>query len=214
MRSKLTLPRLYAILDAEALLARGADLLETAAALREAGVRLLQYRDKQGSSEVVLRNAQAIARCFRGSGCTLVLNDHAELVASAGWDGVHLGQDDARPEDARALVGEHRVIGLSTHTPAQAVAADRRDAVDYVAIGPVFATTSKRDPAAVVGLDGLREVRAHVLKPLVAIGGISRETLTDVLRAGADSAAVIGALFEGGGTVQQRARDLLSRSAR
>ena len=203
------LPRLYAILDAETLAARELELPPVTLSMRRAGVRLLQYRDKQGSREQVLRSAQAIGAIFAGSGCTLILNDHAELVREAGWHGVHLGQQDMSPANARSLVGPEAVIGWSTHTPEQALTAEREGAVDYVAIGPIFATQTKADAEAVVGIAGLRAVRAVMSKPLVAIGGIGAEMLAPVLAAGASSVALISALLADPGAIEARVRSLI-----
>ena len=208
-RATLRLPRVYTILDAASVAARGLDLLRTARALRDVGVSLLQYRDKQGSTEVVLRNARAIRQMFAGSGATLILNDHAELVIDAGWDGVHVGHADLRPEEARRFVGSNCVVGLSTHTTAEAVAAQQHRDVDYVAFGPIFATATKPDAQAVVGLAGLREVRSLVTKPLVGIGGISGDRVADVMLAGADAVALISALFDADGSVERRTRALI-----
>ena len=205
------MPRMYAILDAEAVAARGGELLAVAGALRRAGVALLQYRDKLGTDEAVLANARATGEVFRGSECTLILNDRAELVREAGWDGVHLGQGDMEPGRARVLLGEGLLIGLSTHTLAQAMAAELDRAVDYVALGPIFSTATKRDAEAVVGLAGLAEVRSAVHKPLVAIGGVSGERIAPVLAAGVDAIAFISALFIEVDDVERRTRALIEQ---
>ena len=176
--------------------------------LRAAGVTLLQYRDKTAGPQTVLQNAKIIKDAFQGSGATLIMNDRADLAALAGWDGVHLGQEDLSPADARIVLGVARMIGISTHTKAQVIAADAGLA-DYVAIGPVFATGTKLDAAAVVGLEGVRRARALTHKPLVAIGGITRENARSVTDAGADSVAVISGLFVPGETVEKVARDFL-----
>ena len=204
------LPRLYAILDAESVAARGMELPDVALSLRRGGVQLLQYRDKRGSARAVLANARAIGAIFAGSGCMLILNDRAELVREAGWNGVHLGQEDGVPSDARALVGEGGVIGLSTHTAAQALAAERDAAVDYVAIGPVFATRTKSDAEAVVGVAGVSAARALVRKPLVGIGGISWESAGQVISAGADAVAVIAALLVKAEAIEEQTRALIA----
>jgi thiamine-phosphate pyrophosphorylase len=136
------------------------------------------------------------------------MNDRADLAALAGWDGVHVGQSDLSPEDARIVIGADKVIGVSTHTDAQVIAADA-GAADYVAIGPVFATGTKLDASPVVGLDGVRRARALTRKPLVAIGGITRENARPVIEAGADSVAVIGGLLVPGVPVGEVAREFL-----
>jgi thiamine-phosphate pyrophosphorylase len=212
------LPRLYAIVDAEVLRARGVALGDFARELRAAGVTLVQYRDKVGSPQEVLRAAAALREEMAGSGCRLIMNDRADLAVLAGFDGVHVGQGDLSPEDARAVVGASRLVGVSTHTDEQVVAADpmsqRRDmghpsAADYIAIGPVFATGTKADAEKVVGLEGVRRARALTQKPLVAIGGITRANARSVIEAGADSVAVISGLFVEGESVEKVARDFL-----
>ena len=126
--------------------------------------------------------------------CVLILNDYPALAVEAGFDGVHVGQTDMPVEEARALIGYERMVGVSTHTPEQLAAAELSSA-DYVAIGPVFATSTKVNPDPVVGIEGVRRARAMTKKPLVAIGGITLENCRAVLDAGADSVAVISAIF-------------------
>jgi thiamine-phosphate pyrophosphorylase len=124
----------------------------------------------------------------------LIMNDRADLCLSAGFDGVHVGQDDLSPAAARIVLKEGKWVGVSTHNLQQAMEADATSA-DYVAIGPIFATRSKDHPDPIVGLDGLKEVRAIIRKPLVAIGGITLANCRSVIDAGADSVAVISALL-------------------
>jgi thiamine-phosphate pyrophosphorylase len=124
---------------------------------------------------------------------TLILNDRADLCVAAEFDGVHVGQDDLSPEGARKVIGAARVLGVSTHNAQQLIQADQTSA-DYLAIGPVFATASKLNPDPVIGLDGVRQARSLTRKPLVAIGGITRENCRSVMDAGADSVAVISDL--------------------
>lgn len=168
----------------------------------------MQYRDKGAAPQVVLRNAEIIRNVFSGSDCLLVMNDRADLAVLAGWDGVHVGQEDLTPEDARTVVGADRWIGVSTHTEDQVRAADLSCA-DYVAVGPVFATGTKLDAEPVVGLVGVRLARTLTKKPIVAIGGITRENARSVIEAGADSVAVISALIVEGEPVEKVARDFL-----
>jgi thiamine-phosphate pyrophosphorylase len=222
------IPRLYAIVDTGVLAARGVSLQSFARELRAAGVALVQYRDKSGSPQEVLREAAVLRETMAGSECTLIMNDRADLAVLAGFDGVHVGQGDLSPEDARAVVRgstptdgvrQERdgwgtrvvgdgIVGVSTHTDAQLRAAELSCA-DYVAIGPVFATGTKADAEQVVGLDGVRRARALTRKPLVAIGGITRANVRSVVDAGADSVAVISGLFAEGESVEQVARDFL-----
>lgn len=156
------------------------------------GTTLLQLRNKQGSARDFLAQARAIREAI-GAGARLILNDRADLCLAADWDGVHLGQQDLSPDAARAILGNARLVGVSTHSPEQVRAAERPD-VDYIAIGPVYPTRSKEQPDPVIGLDGVRAARALTRKPLVAIGGITLENCRAVFDAGADSLAVISEL--------------------
>jgi thiamine-phosphate pyrophosphorylase len=188
------LPRLYPILDADLLLRAGLSIEGFARELREAGIRFLQYRDKEASDEVVLDRAARLRRIFPPSDSCLILNDRVALVLAAGYDGVHVGQEDLSPVQVRALLGADVLIGVSTHGQRQLMSAEEGPA-DYVAIGPVFATTSKQNPDPVVGIEGVRAARAISSKPMVAIGGINRSNCAAVLEAGADSIAVISDLI-------------------
>ena len=201
---------LYAIADAEVLAGRGIGLKAFAEEMRAAGVRLLQYRNKVGREQAVLRDAAVLREVFAGAGATLIMNDRADLAVLAGFDGVHVGQGDLTPEDARRVVGTARVVGVSTHTAEEVRAADLSCA-DYVAIGPVFRTGTKSDAAPVVGLEGVRAARGLTRKPLVAIGGITLESAPGVVGAGADAVAVISALAMGEGGAGQMAGDFLAR---
>jgi thiamine-phosphate pyrophosphorylase len=202
------LPRLYPILDAGLLTTRGHDLRRTAEQMRAAEVELLQYRDKSGSPQAVLQNAAVIQEVFAGTKCKLILNDRADLAVLADWGGVHVGQGDLLPEDARRVVGAHRWVGISTHNDEQ-VRLAAASCADYVAVGPVFATGTKLDAEPVIGLDGVRRARALTTKPIVAIGGITRENARSVIDAGADSIALISGLFVAGESVEKVARDFL-----
>jgi thiamine-phosphate pyrophosphorylase len=209
MKNLLTLPRLYAIVDAEVLTARGVLLADFARDLRAAGVGLVQYRNKNGSPQDVLRAAAILREVFAGSPCRLILNDRADLAVLANFDGVHVGQGDLSPEDARRVVGPDRIVGFSTHTDEQARIAEQSSA-DYIAIGPIFATGTKPDASPVVGLEGVRRARALTTKPLVAIGGITRANARSVIDSGADSVAVISALFAANESPEHVARDFLA----
>jgi thiamine-phosphate pyrophosphorylase len=172
-----------------------AELLSTvlrfASELVAGGVRLLQYRAKQLPVRTALSHACALRQAFPG--IKLIMNDRADLCLAAGFDGVHVGQRDLHPEAVRKLVGQ-RILGVSTHNPEEIHEAAQGPA-DYVAIGPVFATTSKSNTSPVVGLEGVRRARQLTDKPLVAIGGITLKNCRQVLEAGADSMAIISALL-------------------
>ncbi len=162
--------------------------------LLRAGVSLLQYRNKTGNEAEVLADAQALRTAAPPGKCILILNDYPALITQAGFDGVHVGQQDMTADEARALIGTGKILGVSTHNPEQLASAELTSA-DYVAVGPVFATASKLNPDPVVGLEGVRLARALTKKPLVAIGGITLENCKAVMDAGADSVAVISSLF-------------------
>jgi thiamine-phosphate pyrophosphorylase len=189
-----SLPRLYPILDAGLLLRAGLSIEGFAGDLRKAGIRFLQYRDKEATDEVVLERAALLRTIFPASDSCLILNDRVSLVPAARYDGIHVGQADLSPTQARARLGRDVLIGVSTHGERQLRSAADGPA-DYIAIGPVFATASKQDPDPVVGLDGVRAARAMTAKPLVAIGGITRSHCAAVIQAGADSVAVISDLI-------------------
>ena len=157
-----------------------------------AGVTLLQYRNKAGNARQMLEQALELRRRL-GESVKLIMNDRADLCLAAGFDGVHVGQDDLSPEGARKVIGEGLWLGVSTHNPEQVSEADKTSA-DYLAIGPVFATSSKVNPDPVIGLEGVRRARANTRKLLVAIGGITRANCRSVIEAGADSVAVISDL--------------------
>jgi thiamine-phosphate pyrophosphorylase len=161
--------------------------------LAAAGCTLLQYRNKYGNARLMLEQAREL-RARLGSSVRLIMNDRADLCLAAGFDGLHLGQDDLFPESARTIIGGDCWLGVSTHNPEQLADADKTSA-DYLAIGPVFATTSKADPDPVVGLAGVRRARELTCKPLVAIGGITRANARSVIEAGADAVAVISDLL-------------------
>jgi thiamine-phosphate pyrophosphorylase len=192
------IPRLYPIVDARCFSATE-ELVTFAAELVAGGCTLLQYRNKSGNARVMLEQARELrkrsrARAPAPHGLKLILNDRADLCLIAEFDGVHVGQDDLSPEAVRGIIGDGRWLGVSTHSPEQVREADRTSA-DYLAIGPVFSTSSKEQPDPVVGLAGVRRARHLTRKPLVAIGGIMRGNAASVIEAGADSVAVISDLL-------------------
>ena len=186
------LPRLYPIVDA-ANFATSQELYAFARQLILGGVTMIQYRNKKGSARECLSHVRQL-RVLAGESVRLIMNDRADLCLAAGFDGVHLGQDDLSPEGARSVVKAGKWVGVSTHNLQQAVAADATSA-NYIAIGPIFATQSKERPDPVLGLEGLKKVRSATRKPLVAIGGITIDNCRSVIDAGADSVAVISSLL-------------------
>jgi thiamine-phosphate pyrophosphorylase len=202
--STFSLPRVYPIADASVFSSNEA-LMQFVEELVAGGVSVLQYRDKLRNPRQVLDQAYEMKRRV-GDCVKLIMNDRADFCLAAGFDGVHVGQEDLSPDGARRVIGAERWLGVSTHNPEQVKAADKTSA-DYLAIGPVFATTSKVNPDPVVGLAGVRAARALTRKPLVAIGGITRANCRSVIAAGADSVAVISDLLRDPG---KTVRDFLT----
>ena len=190
--SMILLPRLYAIVDSSAHESTQ-DLLAYADELAAGGCTILQYRNKSGNACVMLEHARELKKHL-GDSVRLIMNDRADLCLAADFDGVHVGQEDLSPESVRGIIGPDHWLGVSTHNPEQLRKADLTSA-DYLAIGPVFSTSSKDKPDPVVGLDGVRRARQLTRKPLVAIGGITRASAASVIEAGADSVAVISDLL-------------------
>jgi thiamine-phosphate pyrophosphorylase len=189
----LSFPPFYPILDSELLQLRGLDLTEAARVLLEAGVRILQLRHKGPYTRAIFEQAGSIAALCREQEARFIVNDRADIALLLDA-GLHIGQDDLAPADARRVIGAGRTLGYSTHNEQQFRAA-LAEPVDYLAFGPVFPTASKRNPDPVAGLDQLRRMRAMANRPLIAIGGITRERAPEVLVHGADSLAVIGDLY-------------------
>jgi thiamine-phosphate pyrophosphorylase len=192
------LPRLYAVADG----AFG-DPVRLAMELFEGGVRLVQIRHKNATSRMLMDEVESVLKGAPPN-VHVIVNDRTDVARLVGASGVHLGQEDLSPYLARVVLREQQVIGLSTHDPSQAMEAERAP-VDYVAAGPVFATTTKQDAFPVLGLDRLREICSTVRKPVVAIGGITLESAREVLDCGAASVAVISDLLRHG-SVADRAR--------
>jgi thiamine-phosphate pyrophosphorylase len=193
------LPRLYAILDVELVTARGRSPERVAHDWLDAGVRLLQLRAKSLPSRPFLEMAERLALLSRDLGATFIVNDRPDIALLSGAAGLHVGQADLAPTDVRRVLPESTLVGLSTHNDAQ-LAGALMQPIDYVAIGPVFATSSKADPDPIVGLAGVRAAVAAARPrglPVVAIGGISLDRVEAVLETDAASVAVIAGLLEG-----------------
>lgn len=208
--------RLYGILDVGVCGADGSRLATMAAEAAAGGCTLLQYREKDiGDARAALARIRAIHVALAGTGIPLLVNDRVDLALAAGVEGVHLGQTDMHPADARKLLGREAVIGLTLKTGAQADELYRMP-VDYACIGGVFATTSKDNPDPPIELDGFGRVafRARLARgtrfPLGAIAGIDAGNAATVIGAGADGVAVISFLF-GGDAIASRAWDLRRR---
>jgi thiamine-phosphate pyrophosphorylase len=187
------LPAFYPILDTGVVLARDLDPVHSANEILEGGVHILQFRHKAFLSRQAFEWLEEIADLCEQANVTLVVNDRADLARL--FDAaLHLGQDDLPPAAARVVTGTSTVIGFSTHNEAQLRAATS-EPVDYLALGPIFATSTKENPDATVGLDELRRLRPLTDRPLVAIGNITLSNALSVRDAGADSVAVISGLF-------------------
>jgi thiamine-phosphate pyrophosphorylase len=186
-------PRVYPILDTESLDRCGVAIETAAAAFLEGGAGILQIRHKGHWTRDFFAAARTVARLCRENGTPLVVDDRADFAMLL-EAGLHVGQDDLSPRDARTLIGSEAILGYSSHNMGQLVAAGG-EPVDYVAIGPIFATSSKRNPDPVVGVDEIQRCRPLIDKPLVAIGGITLQNAREVWAAGADSVAVVAALL-------------------
>jgi len=186
-----SLPKLYPITD---VFISGLSHAEQIERLAAGGASLIQLREKHASPREFYQVALEAMIVAKRLGVQLVINDRVDIAIAVKADGVHLGQDDLPPGKVRMLLGEDRIIGSSTHTLDQALEADSAP-VDYIAIGPVFPTSTKENPDAIVGAANIREIKSRISKPLVAIGGITLESARSVIDAGADSIAVISDLL-------------------
>jgi len=205
---RIKLPKLYPITDARL---SGLSHAEQVKRLSAGGATFLQLREKHLAPREFYLEAEEALRVARSLGVRLIVNDRADIALALRADGVHLGQDDLPPAAAREVLGDRAIIGFSTHSVEQARIAARLP-VDYLGIGPIFPTLSKENPDPVVGLEGLRRVREITGDiPLVAIGGIRLENIPEVLKAGADSIAVINLLLSEPAEIESRTRDILSQ---
>ena len=184
---RLVLPKLYVILDAALI---PSDELELALKLADAGVRLLQYRNKSASPRHVFETAKRLASHLGPRGVSFIVNDRPDIAALSGAKGVHVGQDDLDVEAARLVLGTDKCVGVSTHNLEQFQRAVATSA-DYIAVGPVFPTVTKANAGPTVGVEFIRDVRSLTEKPIVAIGGITLENAAQVMASGADSVAII-----------------------
>jgi thiamine-phosphate pyrophosphorylase len=189
--------RLYGVLDPER--AHGRDLATVAAAAAAGGCTLIQYRDKKADTRTFVTRARALKAALKDTKVPLLINDRVDVALATGADGVHVGQEDMHPSDARRLLGPGAIIGITIKTPAQADELFRLP-VDYACIGGVFASASKDNPGHPIGLDGLGRIifRAHLAAagtPVAAIAGIDAMNAASVIGAGADGVAVISAVF-------------------
>lgn len=182
--------RLYLVTDPR--LCAEAGLVETVRAAVAGGVTCVQLRDKQAGTEALAAQARAVKAALAGSGVPVIVNDDVEAAMLADADGVHVGQGDMPPAEVRALIGAGKILGLSCETLAHAEAAP--GCVDYLGLGPVFATATKTDHAAPLGFDGLARLCDAAQVPCVAIGGLDAAHVGAVRQAGADGLAVVSAI--------------------
>lgn len=200
------IPKLYPITDMRL---SGLSHAEQVSLLAAGGATMIQLREKGSSPRGFYQESLEAVRLARNLGVRIIINDRVDIALAVGADGVHLGQDDFPPERARKLMGAEKIIGYSTHSLKQALEADLLP-VDYLAIGPVFSTSTKENPDPVIGLETIRKVREKISKPLVAIGGIRLEQARSVIEAGADSLAVISDLYSGP-SISERVREFIKR---
>jgi thiamine-phosphate pyrophosphorylase len=170
--------------------------VEMTALVLRAGVKWVQYRDKDKDRCDFYRNALQLRELTRAFGAHLIINDHADIAAAVEADGVHVGQDDLPLKHARRIVGDNRIIGISTHSVREAVEAQAGGA-DYIGFGPVFETSTKDAAGEPKGASGIAEVQREVDIPVVAIGGIQRNCIQDLFQSGARAVAVASAILRG-----------------
>ena len=198
---KLILPTIYPITDTRI---SGVSHLEQCEKLIAGGARIIQLREKYASPDSFYESAKSVIKLAAGKGVRIIVNDRVDIALAVKAAGVHIGQEDMPPDKARSILGPEAIIGISTHSVEQALTALSMP-IDYIAIGPIFATQTKDTSNAVVGLDGVRNVRnAAGDVPLVAIGGITLDNFEAVLAAGADSVAVISALISDPAKIESR----------
>jgi thiamine-phosphate pyrophosphorylase len=183
---RLVLPKLYVILDAALLTTPEKD---SARRLADVGVRLLQYRNKDASALELLHTSRELSGLLRPRGVSFIVNDRPDVAFLSGADGVHVGQGDLGVEQTRTVAGPGKWVGISTHNLAQFCAAAATSA-DYIAVGPIFSTSTKVNPDPLVGTEFIRQVRGLTDKAIVAIGGITLDRAAGVIEAGADAVAV------------------------
>ena len=200
------LPRIYPITDSHL---SGLTHAEQVRQLIAGGAEIVQIREKKASSASFYDSVVLALKASKDKGVHIVVNDRVDIAIAAGADGVHLGQDDLSPELARNLLGARKIIGYSTHSVEQAQAAIELP-VDYIAIGPIFPTSTKENPDQVVGLKGIQEVRKAIGEfPLVAIGGIDMSNVISVFEAGATTAAIVSGLLSDPDLISERTSQIL-----
>jgi len=196
---------LYAITDDS--LSRGRPVLDVVRELLAAGVRIIQYREKHKDGGLMLNDCETIRAMTKEANACFIVNDHVDIAMLCDADGVHVGQDDLPVSAVRSLIGPSKIIGLSTHSPEQAIEATCFG-IDYIAVGPLFPTKTKKNVCEAVGLEYLDWIVANSTLPFVAIGGIKRHNLPEVLAHGASSCALVSELLDCD-DIQARTQDVL-----
>jgi len=201
------LPKIYPITDVSL---SGISHAQQVERLIAGGATFIQLREKHASPREFFEAAKPAVEIALKHDVKIIINDRVDIARALGVDGVHLGQDDLPPNVARQILGSDAIIGYSTHSVEQAIEA-ASFGVNYIAIGPIFATTTKGNPDPVVGLGGLTEVKKNIGEiPLVAIGGIGLDNIRDVMAAGADSAALISAIVSEPTTISAKTAQFLN----
>lgn len=204
-----SLPKIYPITDISI---TQLSHLKQVEQLIEGGAKLIQLRDKYSTPKDFYDSAKSVMNFTHGKNVKIIINDRVDIALAVKADGIHLGQDDLPPNFARKILGKKAIIGFSTHSVSQAIKAVKLP-LDYIAIGPIFATVTKENPDAVVGIEGLKTVREAIGDfPLVAIGGINFENANDVLQNGADSIAVISQILHEPSKIAQTFRQFVEHS--
>ncbi len=200
------LPKIYPITDVRLTKISHAEQVEK---LIEGGAKIVQLREKYAAPKDFYESAKKALKIARRQNVKIIINDRVDIALVLKADGVHLGQDDLPPKNAREILGEKAIIGFSTHNIKQAISAVKLP-INYLAIGPVFATKTKENPDEIVGIEGVKKVREAVGDfPLVAIGGITLENFQDVLDAGANSVAIISDLLSDAEKIAEKMRILI-----
>ena len=174
-------------------LARGRSTLEIVSAAVQGGATVVQLREKDCSTRDFIKQALSIKEFLKDRGVPLIINDRVDVAQAIEADGVHLGQTDMSLEIAKKILGDLMIIGISAESLEDAIEAEKGGA-DYLGVSPIYATPTKTDTAAPLGLAGLQEIRKAVKLPLVGIGGLNRDNATEVIRNGADGVAVVSAI--------------------
>jgi thiamine-phosphate pyrophosphorylase len=195
---------IYAIIDGT--FSMGRSVREITECLLRAGVRIIQYREKDKKAGEMLKECRQIREATRDAGACFLVNDYVDIAILSDADGVHIGQDDLPVAEVRRLLGPERIIGLSTHSPQQAAQAIAAKA-DYIGVGPLFATQTKKDVCEPVGLSYLDYIVNNVAIPFVAIGGIKRHNIADVVRHGAELCCLVSEILEAE-DMEQRIREI------